>query len=339
MPKFEDVFDLTTAKLAHENRIRDLLKPRGEAGFGLDPDAPQVRDEQQKLDRVTAERTRLEKLKEARTARWTAVARLESAISDWLSGGVPLNCELVAVEDAPVNKLLLKGETAATAVERYRRQFSELANKLEQVRAAPWPSKMAIERATAQIEAMATPPDCKNIIDHLSPIGFASMWLTSTVRGGATPAVAFSEETINSAGLVAWLFKRELIAKVTDEIKQAARDGEALDEAKRATELREQMMECERAECSLIWKAEISDGIVIDFPTTRRQRWRLAFDRLSCHALRHPGQVPSMPVFWLSRVDGEPERRPRWRVRPFSDDRSRGSYAGKALAQKIQIIQ
>jgi hypothetical protein len=164
--------------------------------------------------------------------------------------------------------LLLKGENAATAVERYRRQFSELANKLEQVRAAPWPSRLAIERATAQIEAMAAPPDCKNIIDHLSPIGFASMWLTSTVRGGATPAIAFSEETINSAGLMMWLFKRELIAKITAEIKQAARDGEALDESTRAareTELLEQMMDCERAECSLIWGAEINDGIVIDF--------------------------------------------------------------------------
>jgi hypothetical protein len=55
-------------------------------------------------------------------------------------------------------------------------------------------------------------------------------------------------ETINSAGLVAWLFKNELIAKVADEIKQAARDSEALDRARLVAldaALLEQMMDCE----------------------------------------------------------------------------------------------
>jgi hypothetical protein len=65
------------------------------------------------------------------------------------------------------------------------------------------------------------------------------------VRGVETPALVFCE-TINSAGLFVWLFERELIAKVTAEIKQVARDGEALDGPKRAaqeTVLLEQTME------------------------------------------------------------------------------------------------
>jgi hypothetical protein len=138
---------------------------------------------------------------------------------------------------------------------------------LEQLRALPYSSKLAIERATEQIEAMATPPDCAGIVDRLSPIGFAPMTLSSLVRGTETPGLAFSE-TINSAGLVAWLFKRELIAKVTDEIRKAARDSEALDEPKRSaqeTALIEQMMDCERSECSLIWSAEINDETILDF--------------------------------------------------------------------------
>jgi hypothetical protein len=266
IPEFEDILELTNAKLAHERRIHDLTKPRGEGGFSLDPSSPQVRDEQQKLARVVAERTRLEKLREVRSARWNAAGQLERAVTDWLSSGIPGNCELVAVEDVAPAKLLAKGETTAAAVARYRRQLSDLAGKLQQVRAAPYPLKLAIQKATAQIEALATPPDCKSIIDRLQPIGFASTTLTSTVRGLDTPALAFCE-TINTPGLFVWLFERELIAKVTAGIKQSARDGEALDEQQRAaqeTTLLEQMMDFEQKECALIWDLE-SRGEIEDF--------------------------------------------------------------------------
>jgi hypothetical protein len=165
----------------------------------------------------------------------------------------------------PPAKLLLKGETVAVAVERYRGKLSDLASKLDQVRAAPWPSALAIQTATEQIKAMATPPECTGIINHLQPIGFATQTVKSMVHTEQR-ALAFSE-VINCAGLVAWIFERELIAKVTAEIKQAARDGEALDEKQRAaqeTALLEQMAECEYAECGLIWDAE-SRGDLLDF--------------------------------------------------------------------------
>ena len=212
----------------------------------------------------------MQELRETRSVRWNAAGQLERTVTDWLGSGVPPNWELVAVEDMPAAKLLLKNETMAAAVERYRGQLSGLAGKLKQVRAAPWPSKLAIQKATEQIEAPGRPPDCKSIIDRMQPIGFASMRLTSTVHGVETPALAFSE-TPDSLGLVAWLFKRELIAKVTAEIGLVARDGEALDEQQRAaqeTTLLEQMMDCERAECSLIWAAECRDATIIDFRRT-----------------------------------------------------------------------
>jgi hypothetical protein len=273
VPPFEDIMELTNAKLAHERRIHDLTKRRGEAGYNLDPNSPQVRYEQEQLDRVIAERTRLQALKERRTIRSTAAGQLERAVTDWLKSGIPRNCELHIVEDTPPAKLLLKNETMATAVERFRGQLSDLAGKLEQVRMAPWPSALAIQKATKQIKAMATPPDCKGIIDRLQPIGFAPMMLSSLVHGAERPALAFSE-TINSAGLVAWLFERELIAKITAEIKQAARDGEALDEQKRGaqeTTLLEQMMACERAESSLIWARKAATRLLSTFAAPQRR--------------------------------------------------------------------
>ena len=45
IPAFETILELTNAKLAHERRINDLTKPRGEGGFNLDPSSAQVRDE------------------------------------------------------------------------------------------------------------------------------------------------------------------------------------------------------------------------------------------------------------------------------------------------------
>jgi hypothetical protein len=79
------------------------------------------------------------------------------AATDWLGSGIPANCELAVVEDTPPAKLLMKNETIAAAVERYRRQLSDLAGKLEQVRVASWPSALAIQKATEQIKALATP--------------------------------------------------------------------------------------------------------------------------------------------------------------------------------------
>jgi hypothetical protein len=44
IPTYEQVQEARLAKLGHANRISDLVKPRGEGGFGLDPSsAPQVR--------------------------------------------------------------------------------------------------------------------------------------------------------------------------------------------------------------------------------------------------------------------------------------------------------
>jgi hypothetical protein len=203
-------------------------------------------------------------LKDARTPRGTAAAQLVRAVEDWLRS-IPSNCQLHVVEDAAPSKLLLKNETPATAIWRYRAQLASLAEKLEHVRRAPWPAKVVIEAAAKQIRAMSTPPDCRGAIDRLAPVSFATQEVRSIVHG-EVPALAFSE-AINGAGLFTWLFEEQLIAKVTATIKQTSRDSEALDERQRAAQeaaLLEQIDGCERAECSLIWAAQSRDEL-IDF--------------------------------------------------------------------------
>jgi hypothetical protein len=114
-------------------------------------------------------------------------------------------------------------------------------------------------------------PNCEGIINRLQPIAFATQAITSMVRNVDTPAAFTVVEQPNAIGLVAWLFKRELIAKVSDEIRrQATRETEALDEVQRQTQevsLLDQMMDCERSETSLIWALE-DRGQIVDFRST-----------------------------------------------------------------------
>jgi hypothetical protein len=87
MPPFEDIHELAETKMRHANRIRQLLAPKSEGGFGLPELAPQVVAERRQLERVEAELTRLQSLKEVRTGRWNVAAQLERSITDWLLRG------------------------------------------------------------------------------------------------------------------------------------------------------------------------------------------------------------------------------------------------------------
>jgi len=87
MPPFEDIHELAETKMRHANRIRQLLAPKSEGGFGLPELAPQVVAERRQLERVEAELTQLQSLKEVRTGRWNVAAQLERSITDWLLRG------------------------------------------------------------------------------------------------------------------------------------------------------------------------------------------------------------------------------------------------------------
>jgi hypothetical protein len=100
-------------------RSPDLTKPRAEGGHGLPELAPEVVTVRRELERAQKEFTRLTTLREDRGARRNITKRLESRARDWvLRGGIPANCWLDVVEDAPLSELLKKGERIADAVEK-----------------------------------------------------------------------------------------------------------------------------------------------------------------------------------------------------------------------------
>ena len=57
----------------------------------------------------------------------------------WILGGIPANCAIESVPEPPLVRLLQKNESAAAAVERFRRRLDELRAELRQVENTPKP--------------------------------------------------------------------------------------------------------------------------------------------------------------------------------------------------------
>ena len=237
--------------------------------MGQPEDAPAVVDERKKLERVTAERARLQELSDVRGARWAVAKRLERDVIDWvLKGGIPGGCQLAEHEDEPISALVKKNERIADAVERYRHRLRELAADLHRVRSSPWPSKDAKTKASEQITALAQAgaPDVDRCVEHGLAVGFNTVVATALVRGTDKPA-SVSNENVDVMGFVCWALRDQIIARIEQEIDAVADDKAAMDQSQRdlaEEEINNSVLMIERSECALLWHAE-ANGEVIDF--------------------------------------------------------------------------
>ena len=275
VPSYEQVQEVRLEAIGYRNRISDLEKHKSEGGFGLDPSAPEVVSVKRKLARAEQQLARLTTLKEDRAARWTAAARFDTAVSDWVLRGVPANCVLDAIEDAPQSELLKKGETLSDAVMRYRHRLRELEADAHRVNSQQWPISNAEADARELIARRAETggPNCEIAIEHGQPISFATMSLRAQVRNAQPPAVAFIEAE-DAVGLICYLFGPELLKKISAGFREIGDDKHALDQRQRdemLATISADSLAAERAECSLIWAAD-ARGEIIDFrPATSPQ--------------------------------------------------------------------
>ena len=144
----------------------------------------------------------------------------------------------------------------------------ELAADLHRAKSAPWPSSLAKEKAKAAILALAErgTPNFDTMIEHGSRLAFPMVSMQSMVHGTETPALAFAEGT-DSIGLICWLLRDQMQARINAGIDEVADDKNALDERQRAdmtAQITADELLIQRAECSLIWHAE-AQGEIIDF--------------------------------------------------------------------------
>src|SRR5882672_570327 len=130
IPDSVDIIELGRAATSHQARITQLIKARGLGGYALPELAPEVVTEKRALDKIVAEKNRLQQLVTARSDKWTVVAQLERRVHEFLRDK---NGRLDVVEDVPPEKLLTNGETITAARARYRSKQAHLAGKLAKV--------------------------------------------------------------------------------------------------------------------------------------------------------------------------------------------------------------
>jgi hypothetical protein len=104
------------------------------------------------------------------------------------------------------------------------------------------------------------------MIEHNAPLTFPMVSLSSFVRG-TEPALAFAE-TVNFLGVLCWLARDQMLAKIRAGLSEIADDKNALDLKQREemeAQISSDMLMIERSECALIWHAEAENNEIIDF--------------------------------------------------------------------------
>lgn len=293
VPTFEEVQEVRLEVIGYKNRISDLTRHRSEGGFEQDPSAPQVLSETRKLERAE-ELARRTELKEVRMVRSTAAGQLRQSVNDWVLRGVPGDCTLDVVEDQPLSELLTKadGGRIEAAVERCRLKLREGAADLHRVHSSPWPSSVTKAAAKGLIDRLADQgqPNLDAAIEHGMDIVFATTRLQSLVYNARPGAVAYAEVP-DVLGLLAWLFRDQLLAKINAGFDEIADDKSALSQQQREeaeAQIGADMLAAERAECALIWHAD-DKGEVIDFRCTTSPQAALGV------ALRTVPRAPNGP--------------------------------------------
>ncbi|MCK1669670.1 hypothetical protein [Bradyrhizobium sp. 153] len=260
---FEDEQMLRAEIFKHEARIAELMEPRGRGGFGLGSDDMRVTTEQAKLDQKRSDLARLLATKEARGTEsqrlGTLLRNIEQMITARPAGTVGRMIE--------IERPSFKGDLI-DAIERRRARARELRADEARARCAPRPSAVRKAAMVAQVEALAEQgrPDAASSIEHGEPIEWPLANWQFEVHNVAPGAVAFGR-LIDPKALIAWLFKDQLIDRLSVEIDECADDEAALgdeERRERITQILADLLFVEREECALIEIAK-QQGLPADY--------------------------------------------------------------------------
>jgi hypothetical protein len=141
---------------------------------------------------------------------------------------------------------------------------------LHRVRSAPFPASVAKLKATAQIDALADAgePYTAGVVEHLGPVVFPTTQIVAQVYNvDAAPAAVAIFNPENVLGVIAFLLRDQLKAKICALIDQDADDAAALGEQERAQReatIASDILAVERQEAVLIFEAQRS-GLSVEF--------------------------------------------------------------------------
>jgi hypothetical protein len=157
--------------------------------------------------------------------------------------------------------VLKKGERIADAVERLRHRLGELKADVRRVRACPYPSSLAKQRAREQVEMLASAggPNVSRAVDALAPVEFPIRQTRAMIRNVDTPAAVAFVEMPDALATMAWLLRDELIAKLDAAIDEASDDRIAMTQEQREKqelEISATMLRIEREIAALVWSGQ-----------------------------------------------------------------------------------
>jgi hypothetical protein len=241
----------------------------------LRADHPAAQQAQAELDAATIEFQRVTDLSNARAHTSGQLRSLLDKIDAYLASlrdGVTL-----APYNGPDLKKPKPGEDVLVAIERCRKEIAGLQAELASVRAAPIMASAARQKVRDQIEALAARgrPDAYPVIEYGEDLRWAERVESFTVVGVAEgpdrplPLRALAGGPVaDTLGLIVWLHRDLLLAKLDEEINAVADDAAALNDTARSAKLeslRARLLAATRQECGLI---KLAHGEVAYRPET-----------------------------------------------------------------------
>jgi hypothetical protein len=222
LPQFPDIQDLSTQKQLAEARLRQF-----DDGFNLRKEDQRVIDQDALVAKLTEELQRLQTLDATRSEVWRIASQLTASVESFLRSGRPPGTVLED-HDGDVPKLI-KNETIIDGIERLRRRGRELRADLSRVRSAPYPSSYVRAKIKAEVLALAQAgaPIVSDVIEHDRSAIWPRQGLRADVFNSQMPSFA-SGEVVDALGLLAFMFKDQLIARLDALVTEEADDPASL---------------------------------------------------------------------------------------------------------------
>jgi len=236
------------SRLIEENQRRQAVSMRLAQirGKRVDDDHPEMIAQTRALADADAEIARINERVATHNMVAGPRAELLRNIDTWLRA-TAANHAFADIEPEPVK--LLKGEQIPAGIDRHRRRLRELDADALRINSAPFPSSYAKSIAAAHINKLAdaATPIVTNLIEHGGglivdgvmvepPIVFATKMVKAEVDTATGRGIAIGEH-VDTVGLLAWLFKDQMLARIGEAIDAEAEDKIALSHEQRAEQL------------------------------------------------------------------------------------------------------
>lgn len=301
---FAEIQELQIETQRSKARINHLTLERGADGYGLLSDAPQVRDEQTRLDKKLHELVRLRELDKLRGERFRRLKRLIAACEDFIRS-IPSDTAIAARSEIELQ--LRKHETVLQGIERERYRLGELDADERRIKAAPIPSSVAKARAREQLSRRAEQgaPSTMRLVEHGTAVEFATITQHLPIISTAVDQYSYANgEVPDAIGLLLWAFKDEIIDKIDALIDKDSSDECALtDDAREEllTQIARERLQIEYIECAMVRAAQ-AQGISVEFRENSDIRALLKIELTT--ALAPPPDPNAGKAGWVQHIGG-----------------------------------